>query len=491
MDVVQFGLREDLGYRRPPATASFGELRHRGLPEILFVHSFLPEGVTICDVSTFAAMIEEAYNPPRTLLMLPPDADGDQRCYGVGNNGMWEWAAVVPGLRSGWRMTLAPERHGQREATVEAGLTEHDGELVPAAMVTFPVRVRPAGAPAEAGPVPFGPMDGMAYRRPPVTVSFDSLSARGLPRLLFVNSSLPEGITVCDITVFTAMIKDAQASGSLRFIRQDEHGNDQCVGLGGTGIWEWSVVRPGKPINGERYASPRQPICRILFAPEQDGKRLCTVDLSGYPGHEPEDDSPITFTIRVRAVSMVDLERGAASGDDPEDIAEGSDYTLSWLESCAPAAYALLRMLAVLPDMPVPLSALLSGSPPGTDLPGTEAAELVGPLLGNPADAGEAMRALHPKSFVLHVPGAGGIQMHPLARSATRARLTAEETAHWRQAGAALIEAALPTDAQDPVSQRTFARLLPLAQATLDPDSDGIRRIAGYLRAGGQQPGTA
>jgi hypothetical protein len=69
------------------------------------------------------------------------------------------------------------------------------------------------------------------------------------------------------------------------------------VGLGGTGISEWWVARAGKPINGERYASPQQSILRILFAPEKDGKRVCTVVLNGYPGHEPEDDSPITFTI--------------------------------------------------------------------------------------------------------------------------------------------------------------------------------------------------
>lgn len=34
-----------------PVTASFEDLRRRGLPEVLFVHSSLPEGVTICDVN--------------------------------------------------------------------------------------------------------------------------------------------------------------------------------------------------------------------------------------------------------------------------------------------------------------------------------------------------------------------------------------------------------------------------------------------------------
>ena len=51
---------------------------------MLFAHSFLPEGVTVCDVNVFAAMIEEAYSPPRTLLLDAPDAGGSQRCGDLG-----------------------------------------------------------------------------------------------------------------------------------------------------------------------------------------------------------------------------------------------------------------------------------------------------------------------------------------------------------------------------------------------------------------------
>jgi hypothetical protein len=263
---------------------------------VLFVHSFLPEGVIICDINVFGAMIEEAYNPPRTLLVDAPDENGSQRCRGVGNNGIWEWAVVTPGRRSGCRMTLAPERDGQRQATIEASTIEHGHDVIGPTLATFPISTRPAGKPPAGNPIQFGPKDGMAYRRPSVTVSFDDLSQPGLPRVLFVNVNLPEGITVCDINVFAAMIKEAQAAGSLRYVRPDEYGNDQCAGLGGTGIWEWLVVRAGKPVNGDRYASLHQGICRILFAPEKDGKWVCTVDLNGYPGHEPEDDSPIMAT---------------------------------------------------------------------------------------------------------------------------------------------------------------------------------------------------
>jgi hypothetical protein len=446
MDAVQFGLREDLGYRRPPVTAAFEDLRRRGLPEVLFVHAFLPEGVTICDVSVFAAMVEEAYSGSRTLILDAPDGNGSQLCRGVGNNGNWEWAVVSPGRRSGWRMTLAAERDGQRQATIETSTWEHGRTITGATLATFPVGTRPADRSAAENDVQFGPLDIMGYRRPPVTVSFGDLSQRGEPRLLFVNANLPEGVLACDVSVFAAMIKEAYQSGALRFVRPDEHGNDQCVGLGGTGIWDWAVVRAGKPINGERYAAPRQGICRILFMPEKDGKRVCTVDLNGHPGHEPEDDSPVTFTIRTRPMSLVVLEREAAAGNDPADVAEGVELTLTWLAESIPAAAGLLRLLAVLPPGPVPLQGLLlSGQ--GAVIPGPEARAVIGPLLGDPAAAGGAMNALHPMSFVLHAPGLR-VEMHPLARVAVSAQLTPESSAHWQEAAVALVEAAAAANPQ-------------------------------------------
>jgi hypothetical protein len=67
---------------------------------VLLVRSFLPflpEGVTIYDISVFDAMTEEASNPPGTLLVDAPDEHGNQRCLGVGNNGLREWAVVTPG----------------------------------------------------------------------------------------------------------------------------------------------------------------------------------------------------------------------------------------------------------------------------------------------------------------------------------------------------------------------------------------------------------
>jgi hypothetical protein len=75
LSTTLFFARDDLGYRRPLVAAACDGLRRRGLPEVLLVHSWLPEGVTVCAVRVFAAMIEEAYHTPGALLMNPPDED--------------------------------------------------------------------------------------------------------------------------------------------------------------------------------------------------------------------------------------------------------------------------------------------------------------------------------------------------------------------------------------------------------------------------------
>jgi hypothetical protein len=486
MDAVQFGPWEDLGYRRPPVTASFEALRCQGLPEVLFVSIDLPEGVIIGDVNAFAAMIEEAYQPPTALLLSEPDEHGSQLYRAVGRHGIGQWTVVAP-KRSGWRITLARERDGQRQVTVEAWTKDFrhwysrqpSRDEIGPTLATFVISTRPDGRAPAKDPAELG---FIGYRRPPATVSYDDLSGRGLPRALFVNTHLPEGVAAYDLTMFAELIKEAYHGGSLRFVRQDQHGSDQCVGLGATGIWEWQVVRPSKPIDGERYTSVQQSICRILLAPEKDGKRVCTVDLNGYPGHEPEDDSPIIFTIRTRTASMTVLAREAATRD-PADVAEAVEMSLTWLANTNPAAAGLLRVLAFLPDVPVPLRNLLFTGQPAASLPEPEAAAMIGPALNNPYS--EALRAMHHESLVSHA-GGRQVQLHPLARAAIRAQLTADESAHWQQAGAALVEAALPADPQDPATWLTYQRLLPLARATLNPAGEGMARIARYLAASGR-----
>ena len=482
MDVISFGPLDDLGYRRPPATASFEDLRARGLPEVLFVHSFLPEGVTICDVNVFAAMIEEAYHPPRTLLVGPPDEDGSQQCRGLVGNGLWEWKVVSPAgrthtgtaLNPGLWMTLAPERDGQRQATVATveHARGHAGEKVGPVLATFPLSIRPAGAPPTDGLVELGPLEamgGVRYRRPPATVSFDVLSRSALPGALFVNTHLPEGVTVIDLDVFAAMIEEAyHTPDALHMLPDlDEHGNEQCTGIGATGTWQWVAVCEGEPTDGERYTSPQVEIGRILFAPEAGGSRVCTLVPSKENGRQwPQDNYPVTFTISVRP-------------GPPTALAPA----LSELADRAPVAAGLLRLLAFLGPESLPLGLLLAGARALFAAPHQlpdPAAAVISSLSADPAAAGHAVTAL--RRFGLLSAAAGGREVisRPV-HSAIRTEVTSQPADFWRQVGAAVIDAALPADPQTPASWQSYAVLLPHAHAILDPTSDGMGRVARYL----------
>lgn len=142
----------------------------------------------------------------------------------------------------------------------------------------------------------------MEYRRPPVTASFEDLRRRRLPQVLFVHPFLPEGVTVCDISGFAEMIEEAHRTPFTLHMGRglDEDGNEQCMGIGNNGLWEWMVSRPTKLRNGRRYTSILQGISQILIAPELDGQRICTVDLTpSGKEHLIANPRPIVFAIRT------------------------------------------------------------------------------------------------------------------------------------------------------------------------------------------------
>jgi hypothetical protein len=176
------------------------------------------------------------------------------------------------------------------------------------------------------------------------------------------------------------------------------------------------------------------------------------------------------------------LARGEAAGH-PADVAATLGLALSRLTRQAPTAAGLLRLLAFLAPEPVPLALLLtSGQAAG--LPGPEAAAGIGPLLGDPVAAGDAVSALRRYSL-LSPAGDGLVLVHRLVQAVTRAQLTAEAAAGWQQAAAALVKAAVPTDPAAPAAWPACAVLLPHARAVLDLTSDGMWQIARYLGESG------
>ena len=179
------------------------------------------------------------------------------------------------------------------------------------------------------------------------------------------------------------------------------------------------------------------------------------------------------------------LARGEAAGH-PMDVAATLGLALSSLAEATPVAAGLMRLLAFLAPEPVPLALLLAGGA-GPDLPCTEAADAIRPLLGDPVAIGDAVAALRSYSLVTPA-GDGLVLVHRLVAAVTRAQLSAPAAAQWRDASAAVVESAVPADAESPEAWQACASLLSHARAVLNLTSDGIWRIAWSLGRSGSYP---
>jgi Domain of unknown function (DUF4062)/Tetratricopeptide repeat len=185
-------------------------------------------------------------------------------------------------------------------------------------------------------------------------------------------------------------------------------------------------------------------------------------------------------SFRQRRADM--LARGEPTGYD-KTVATTWSLALRRLEESAPSAAGLLRLLACLAPEPVPLALLLADAQTADEL-APEVAATIGPLLGDPVAAGDAVAALRRYSLVTPA-GDGLVLMHRLVQAVTLAQVPAEMAGQWQHAAAALVEAAIPVDPQLPAGWPVYAVLLPHAQAVLDLTGGGIWQIANYLGSSG------
>jgi Tetratricopeptide repeat len=193
-----------------------------------------------------------------------------------------------------------------------------------------------------------------------------------------------------------------------------------------------------------------------------------------------------TGTTLARFVSLFQsrredlLARGEAPGH-PADVAATLGLALSRLGNEAPAAVGLLRLMAWMAAEPVPLALLLSDAQLVGQLdPGVAA--IVGPLLGDPVAAWDAISALRRYSLVTPA-GDGLVLVHRLVQAVTTSQMAADLVGGWRQAAATLVEAAIPEDTRVPDTWPACALLLPHAEAALAKASHGVARLAEYLSA--------
>ena len=175
------------------------------------------------------------------------------------------------------------------------------------------------------------------------------------------------------------------------------------------------------------------------------------------------------------------LDRGDPAGYDKR-VATTWALAFAELGQAGPAA-GLLRLAACCAAEDIPLYLLLRPRPGLPEL-GAQVAPLLEPLLDDDLARDEAVAGLRRYSLI-SAPRDGRVSVHRLVQAITLAQLPADAAAEWRRAAAAVIEAALPATPRTRRPGRSFAALLPHAQAVLALASDGMHKIAGYLGATG------
>jgi len=157
-------------------------------------------------------------------------------------------------------------------------------------------------------------------------------------------------------------------------------------------------------------------------------------------------------------------------------------WTLAFedLEHTAPGAAGLLRLLAFCAPEAIPLRLLLQPRPDLAGQLAPEVAPVLTPLLQDELAAGDAIAALRRYSLVTPTAD-GSVSVHRLVQAVTLDQMPDDLAKPWRQATAALIEAAIPGDTAPPECWPACAALLPHARAALADGRDGMARLAKYL----------
>ena len=157
---------------------------------------------------------------------------------------------------------------------------------------------------------------------------------------------------------------------------------------------------------------------------------------------------------RQRRAEM--LARGEPTGYD-KTVASTWALAFDRLQQTAPGAVGLLRLLAFCAPEAIPLRLLLQPRPGLAGQLGDEVAPVLAPLLEDPLAAGDAIGALRRYSLV--TPAAdGSVSVHRLVQAVTADQMPAELAGEWRQAAAALIEAAIPGDTEHCPRPGRYAR---------------------------------
>ena len=227
--------------------------------------------------------------------------------------------------------------------------------------------------------------------------------------------------------------------------------------------------------------SDPDPQAAAELAGELDGLPLALEQAAAYIQATGDSLGRYVASFRQRRVDL--LGRGEPTGYD-KTVATTWALAFARLQRSAPAAAGLLRLVSFCRPEAVPLRLLLQPRPGLTKRLHRKVAKVLKPLLEDPLAATDAIAAL--RRYSLISPAAGGtVSVHLLVQAITADQMPARLAGAWRQATAAVLEAAIPNRPEQPETWSDFAALLPHARAALTADSSGIGRIATYLGSSG------
>ena len=215
----------------------------------------------------------------------------------------------------------------------------------------------------------------------------------------------------------------------------------------------------------------------LELAGELGGLPLALEQAAAYVQASGDSLAGYLAMFRQRRADM--LDRGEPIGHS-QTVANTWSLAFEDLQQAAPGAAGLLRLLAFCAPEAVPLRLLLRPRAGLARELGPEVAVALRPLLEDELAAKDAIAGL--RRYSLISPAAGGaVSVHGLVQAVTVAQMRAELANAWRQAAAAVIEAAIPEDPELPGAWTDFAAVLPHAQAALAVTSAGLGRVASYL----------
>jgi Tetratricopeptide repeat len=212
----------------------------------------------------------------------------------------------------------------------------------------------------------------------------------------------------------------------------------------------------------------------IELGGDLDGLPLALEQVGAYVQATGESLSEYRRLFRQRMAEL--LARGEPIG---YDGTVHTTWTLAF-SRLDPGAAGLLRLLACCAPEEIPLRLLMRPSVGLTEKLGQDVAPVLLPLIDDSLVLGDAVTALRRYSLIAPV-GEGLVQIHRLVQAVTINQMPAGLEAQWRQASAALIEAALPDDASLPDTWPVCAVLLSHARVVLTEDSVGMGKIAEYI----------